>query len=190
MSKIFKWILDWFKINSQDIKPMPIVNTDPVTPIKTPHIVQLTPPAPMEQPLITDKIYNEAKACLGEHITLDPSVSSELGCAEAVSFILKKAGIQGLPQNGFAGTSQLWLWLRAHGIEINQIDTIPGDIIVSPTGTSSKGAPHGHTGIILRYGIASNDSNTGLFRENWSLQNWVDTYTHKLGFQTHIFRLS
>lgn len=135
---------------------------------------------------ISGSIYLAAKTCLHTHITLDPSVPKELGCAEAVSFVLKKAGVSGLPGAGFPGTSALYSWLGANF----QIVTspMPGDVIISPTGTSSISSPHGHTGIVAQYGVLSNDSDTGLWLEKYTLDTWKTYFGDTLGFPIYYFR--
>lgn len=141
------------------------------------------------------KIYNEAKACLGEHITLNSLVSSEVGCAEAVSYVLLKAGINAIPQSGIAGTAQLYTWLSTnpHFLRIEAPEQ--GAIIVSPTGFGN-GTVEGHTGIIgafgvqypNEYGILSNNSSNGLFQEVWNLLTWYENYGQKGGLPVAMFR--
>lgn len=122
------------------------------------------------------RLYEAAKSCLGQHLTLNNNVPDELGCAEALSFILKKVGIA-IPPAGIASTTELYNWLPKNGF--TKVDTPqPGDIIISPTGMGN-GSVRGHVGIIANYGILSNDSATGLFRENWQLQEWKDWYHGK-----------
>lgn len=135
----------------------------------------------------TTKIYNEAKACLERHVTLNNNVPSEVGCAEAVSYILQKAGVQGIPVNGIAGTATLYEWLTNNKAFTRVYAPTQGAIIVSPTGYGNGTIP-GHTGIIgikgLMYpndfGIVSNDSQTGLVLELWDLTRW-NKYYHSFG---------
>jgi hypothetical protein len=49
-------------------------------------------------------IYNNLLHYFETHCTLNNSVPAEVGCAEAVSFILQKSGI---PLTGIAGTATL-----------------------------------------------------------------------------------
>ena len=55
-------------------------------------------------------LYTIAKACIGKHLTLDPTVPQEVGCAEAISYILWKAGLP-IPAKGIAGTAALEAWV-------------------------------------------------------------------------------
>lgn len=141
------------------------------------------------------RIYNEAKGCLGKHITLNQNVPNEVGCAEAVSFVLKNAGISGIPAAGYAGTADLYRWLLAnpqfHLIEQPE----QGAIIISPTGFGN-GTIQGHTGILggyglqftNEYGILSNNSDNGLFEEKWNLLTWWEHYGLKGHLPVAIFR--
>lgn len=140
------------------------------------------------QPDTLGKIYDAAKAALHTHITLDNSVSPDLGCAEAVSYVLAKSGAFGFPASGFAGTSALWTWLAQHALQVSTPN--PGDVVISPTGMSSKGTPHGHVGIVAQYGILSNDSDTGLFLEKYTLDTWKAYFGISLGFPVYFYRVS
>lgn len=142
--------------------------------------------SPVVTPAPTSAIYTAAKSCLDKSITLDATVPSDLGCAEAVSYVLQKAGIQGIPPIGYAGTSDLYTWLQQHFTAVT--DPLPGDVVISPTGTSSIGTPHGHTGIVALYGILSNDSDTGLFMEKYTLASWQQYFGVALGFPVYYFR--
>lgn len=137
-----------------------------------------------------NSIYQIAKSLLGHHITLDQTVPPDLGCAEAVSYILKEAGIVGIPVKGFASTALLEQFL----LSSDQFELVAspsgGAVIISPSGQSSIGYPHGHVGICgeVEQGIMSNDSDTGLFLEKWSVPSWKETYGEKLGFPVKFFR--
>lgn len=142
------------------------------------------------------KVYNEAKACLGLHITLNNNVPADVGCAEAVSFVLTKSGITGIPAAGFAGTADLYRWLLAnpHFKLIEQPEQ--GAVIVSPTGFGN-GTVEGHTGIIAafglqypnEFGILSNNSDNGLFQEKWNLLTWWENFGEKGHLPVAIFRV-
>lgn len=146
------------------------------------------------------KIYNEAKACLGMHITLNPNVPADVGCMEAVSFVLQKSGITGIPTTGFAGTAQGYEWLLSN----SAFKLIPqpeqGAIVISPTGygrpTNDPLYVEGHVGILgafglqfpNEFGILSNNSDNGLFQEKWDLLTWWLNYGEKGHLPVAIFR--
>lgn len=140
-------------------------------------------------------LYTVAKNALGTKQTLDPSVPSDVGCSEAISAMLKTAGIV-VPQAGIAGTAQLYTWLK-NNARFSQIAAPQaGDIIISPT-TSLGKIDHGHVGIMAMYnvqyindyGIISNDSDTGLVREKWCLKDWIAYYQIYGGLDVAYFRL-
>ncbi len=143
-------------------------------------------PAPIPTPPqlgTSQKIYDFAKDCIGTDIA---KTQDELGCAEAVSFILSGAAVSGFPPRGFLSTADFYKWLEAnaHRVSVGE----PGDIIISPTGTSTKGSPHGHVGIVAKYGILSNNSQTGLFDEYYDLTKWTSYFSTDLGFPVLFYR--
>lgn len=131
-------------------------------------------------------IYAKAAACLDKHITLDPTVPAELGCAEAVSYVLKLAGLSD-GSAGIAGTQAMYQWLLANTAFNLTATPVPGDIIISPTGTSTINSPHGHVGIVAKYGVLSNDSDTGLFAEKYTLVSWGKYFHDIEGFPVYYF---
>lgn len=138
------------------------------------------------------EIYDIAKESLGRHMTLNPAVPAEVGCAEAVSSVLLKAGMKILP-GGIAGTADLFAWLSLEASGFQQIaEPEAGAVIISPT----IGSQHGHTGIVgaagaigngMR-GIMSNNSDSGLFLELWNTASWQQYYEAALGLRTYYFR--
>lgn len=135
---------------------------------------------------MTPVLYTIAKNNLGNHLTLDPSVPAEVGCAEAVSFCLKSAGVV-LPAEGIPGTATLYAFLSASSAFSEVSVWNEGDIIISATG-SGNGLIPGHTGIMGGSGIMSNDSNSGLFLELWTLAKWQTYYAQYGGMAIHFFR--
>lgn len=161
-----------------------------------PQIVPPSPfptPEPQPEPVSSvspaDMVYASAKNYLGHAISpQDP----ELGCAEAVCNVLH-AVFSDFPGENVAGpilsTAVLYQTLRTSPKFKQVLDFEPGDIIISPTGKGTNPAmPHGHTGIVLKYGIASNDSATGIFRENYTIQSWVERFRKQGGYPIYSFR--
>lgn len=131
-------------------------------------------------------IYNTAVRLLGMHLTLDPSVPRDVGCAEADSFVLKNAGYAAsMPQKGIPNVLGIIAWALTHGEEIQEPE--PGCIVTahSPNPYDTTDA---HTGIGLRHGIASNNSNTGIFSENYTYEGWNTSFKSK-GSKTRYFRI-
>lgn len=142
----------------------------------------------------TTKIYNNLLKYFETHVTLNNAVPAEVGCAEAVSFILQKSDITGIPAQGIASTFNLMEWLLENpNFNVLQ-EPQEGAILVSATGTGN-GTVEGHTGVFgafgkvfdNEWGIVSNDSNSGLLLELWNWKNWQKYYVQKGGLRTLIF---
>lgn len=142
-----------------------------------------------------EQLYEEAKECLGHHITLNEAVPDEVGCAESVSYILTRVGIPDGNQ-GIAGTAQLYDWLRTNPKFLRIYEPEAGAVIVSPTGFGN-GTIEGHTGVFGKFnvafpddwGIMSNDSASGLFKELWNWTRWQAYYGKTGGLPLAIFRV-
>lgn len=132
------------------------------------------------------KIYEIAKSLMGQHITLDQSVPLDLGCAEAVSYILKSAGIP-MPEKGIAGTAEMYAWLRDSGYFEMKDELAPGRIIISPSDAPGALLPHGHVGVVALYGVLSNDSVTGLFNEHMTIASWHEFFALRAHFPVYYF---
>lgn len=124
------------------------------------------------------KIYNEAKACLGKHITLNNAVPAEVGCAESVSYVLKNAGII-VPAEGIASTVALDAWLASNPTFEKKVSPEEGAVGIAVTGTGN-GLVEGHAAIVGGFGVQfpgdfgfmSNNSDSGLFLELWKWESF------------------
>ncbi len=131
----------------------------------------------------SQKLYDIAFSCIGKHLSLDESVPANFGCAEAVSYILLKYGTV-MPDRGIPGTDALNTFCAEHYTEVPTPDV--GDIIISIT----QGTNHGHTGIVGKHAIMSNDSQTGLWQPWWSLPAWIEFYSVQKKLSTKYYRVS
>lgn len=132
----------------------------------------------------TTNLYDIALPFKGQHLTLDESIPKELGCAECMSYILSKSGFS-VGDKGLAGTSVLYDWLLKNFTPV----TTPqkGDIVISVTGTGRVGS-RGHVGIYDGMSrVLSNDSNSGLLEDYWTLKGWIAHYETDLQMPTHYF---
>lgn len=125
-----------------------------------------------------------------EHIGTDASPSDlapdELGCAESVSTILNKyeSGRFNIVTGTYSLLDSLLMCQDYKQVPV----PIPGAIIISATGTSTKKGAVGHTGFVLENGvIASNDSRTGKFLKNYTVDTWNAYYKDKLAFPVYYF---
>lgn len=133
-------------------------------------------------------IYSIAKDHLGVDSSPADLVDDIVGCAESVTNILKKA--VGTPI--MVGTWTLEQYLLASPNWYEVIEPQAGDVLISATGTSSRGkkAPYrGHTGIIGEKGmIMSNDSYKGVWLANYTLETWRMRYVDNAGYKMRFFR--
>lgn len=121
-------------------------------------------------------IYQVAKENLGRHLSLNQTVPEEEGCAEAVSWILLNAG-HSIPHGGLQSVNALIMWMKENGfVETHQ--ATPGAVITAHN-PNRNNPNYAHTGICMQYGIASNTSATGLFKENYTYKGWEAAFgTH------------
>lgn len=141
--------------------------------------------APLTAPKESNReiLYRVGYDCLG--LDMAPT-QNELGCAEAVSFVMKKAGVKGLPASGITGTWTLNEWFKKNFKTVTE--PLPGDIIMSATGTGNGTIKNGHVGIVGKYSIMSNNSKT--FKWDWhlTLDWWKGYYGKKGGFPILYYR--
>lgn len=112
-------------------------------------------------------IYAIATKHMGQHLTLNRNVPAEVGCAEAVSWILLNAG-EPIPPGGIQTVNGLIAWMQENNYEETHA-RVAGAIITAhrPDPNDTEDA---HVGVCLNFGDASNTSdgpNRGKFLENY-----------------------
>lgn len=164
LTAIFRKFYRQAPISPEDAQNPPIAtSTDPVAEPRE------TPVKPASNNIYSTIIYSTAVAHLGQHLTLDASVPDEVGCCEAVSAVLKDAGFV-LPAEGIAGVNALIVWLLANGFTEQSSPSVGA--IITAHNPDAAITTYAHTGICLAHGIASNNSATGIFSENYTLASW------------------
>lgn len=130
------------------------------------------------------RIYNTAAAHVGENLCVD----KELGCATTVNYIFEMA--LGAPIGGNASTMLMLPFLKdkMRFSETTPALALPGDVIISPTGSGNGKLDHGHVGIIAKYGILSNSSADGRLHEVYDIDTWTKYYNGVGGFPVRCFR--
>lgn len=158
---------------------------DTYKPMPTPQNSPQTPDNPIPSAIITPAqiLYRKAVEWLGQDASPDDEAPDELACAETVNAIHKGAFGEFINVQGKLSTIYLALALAARADFLQVFDPLPGDIVVSPT----KGRIHGHTGIVGKFGIMSNDSKTGRFERNYTLDSWKRSFGNR-GLETRFFR--
>ena len=114
-----------------------------------------------------EAIYNSAKTHIGWD--LSTQAPDELGCAESVSKVVQIVS-PNFPT--FASTSEMYSWLTGYWTQVSS--PARGDIIISPTGL---GHGHGHVGIVGDNCIYSNNSYTGRWSKDYTLEKWRKYYS-------------
>lgn len=159
----------------EEVKPAPAPVPAPVEPV-------VTTPFPVKK---SQLLYDKSKSLIGKHLTLDDSVPKDVGCAQAISYVLKEAGYP-IPKGGISGTASMADWLKNNCDEVFLPEK--GDIIIS---ISFTGVPNfrGHVGVVGVSQIMSNNSDTGLWDTQWTYQGWIDYYQKKGRLKTKYFRV-
>ncbi len=132
-------------------------------------------------------LYETCIKCLGTDVTPNDTVSDEVACAETVNAVYKKAF--GKDIGGGASTTLLYKALLNDSTFEKITAYLPGDIIISPTGYGNGSLAHGHTGYMGENGkIMSNNSNNGLFIQNYTIGGWNSRYKVLGGYPEYFFR--
>lgn len=123
-------------------------------------------------------------AHLGTDASPNDVAPDELGCAETVTALLQKI----YPETPIiTGTYTLYEYLNNSPKYQKINEPEPEAIIISPTGMGNLGT-NGHVGIFMEDGlIASNDSRTGKFLQNYTFETWK-SYYGKRGYPTFLFK--
>lgn len=130
------------------------------------------------------KVYEVAKSLIGQNL----ATTAVLGCAESVNVVFYK--VLGKSIGGGSSTAMMYRFLKNKKM-FAQIkgNPLPGDIIISPTGTGNGALAHGNVGIVAKFCIFSNDSADVKFRELFTLDSWYSYYKSKGGFLVEIYRV-
>lgn len=139
----------------------------------------------------SQKVYEEAKACLGKSLVVNNATDGygTLGCAESVNRVFSRA--LGNPVGGQYSTNLMYQSLK----DTSRFDSIPfdeaigGDVCISPTGYGYNKGTHGHVGIFGNFGIMSNNSEDGIWSESYTKAQWKHIYGVTLGFPLLAFRI-
>lgn len=138
-------------------------------------------------PSASGKLYITAVACLGRDASPDDIVPDEFGCAESVNAVHQKAF--GASIGGGGSTYLLYQALLKHPRFLKVDVPGPGDVIISPSGYGNGKLKNGHVGIMGKADIImSNDSDTGMFLEKYTLESWRDRYAIYGGYPVLFFK--
>lgn len=176
LAALFRWDTTPIQTNPMQPEPMPTqAPKQPEEPIKYEE--------GGNQP---ELLYQLAKSLLGQHLTMNDAVPWMVGCMEAISRILSKFGIPGIPVMGIEGTAAgLDFLVKSDDFKEVQQYTL-GAVLIAATGTGN-GKIRGHVGICGEFQIMSNNSETGKWDTQWTIDRWLAYYGDYGGIKTRYF---
>lgn len=121
-------------------------------------------------------IYDAAYSCIGKDISLNQNVPNEVQCCQAVSYVLKKAGIK-VPKGGIYGVKELEAYLRSSGFKEVQLYTV-GAIITARRPIEGY-SDLAHAGVCGKNWIMSNDSANGHWAANYTANGWKRAFDNR-----------
>lgn len=136
------------------------------------------------------KLFITAVCSLGTDASPNDIAPDEFGCAETVDTIHYKALGAYIGSSVTLSTNVMYKLLKSSNKWQLEAIPEPGDIIISPTGYGTNPQmPNGHVGYVSANDkIMSNNSYTGLFEENYTLDTWHERYVIKGGYPIYFFR--
>lgn len=154
-------------------------------------LVPVTLPKPVPKNY-SEQIYQAAYKAIGKDNTPFDQVPDEVACVHHMSTILRGA-LKTFPIMdstkvlfGYLEKSPAWEPLEAPEV---------GAIIVNVTDTGNGVVAHGHCGIVGKIKsedgspwVMSNDSDTGLWSVNYTVNSWKEHYQKKGGMKTFFYR--
>ncbi len=168
-----------------DVFPRPAYDVDPKTLPMNQDKDPLPPPPYHKEsvPSAAIQLAQTAREFIGEDASPRNRAPEELSCAEGVVWIVNFTW-KGCLSPDIVGTDQLYLALKRSMRFRPALDPVEGCIVVFPKTATT----HGHTGIYVgQDSIASNDSRTGLFQENYTRESMRAYFVGKLGLKGYFF---
>lgn len=187
MFKLIERFITWLygaPVSSDDNFTIPAY---PDTPLEAPKTSPdtITSTKPLETPpSASQKVYKVAYDSIGKHLTLNDSIRPEVGCAQAISWILINAGYP-IPRGGISTVAGLTKWMLEQGF-VEEKKYGVGYVITGRVNSTTA-----HIGVCGKDWIISNTSYTdtkrglvaGQFQANYRKENWKKVYP-----QTRFFR--
>lgn len=151
----------------------------------------LEPTGPLADPAPKKKaeiLYKIAVENIGIDVSPLDIAPDALGCVESLNSIFEKA-FKSPIQKGLLSTKALLDVLqkdsRFQEIYIPEL----GCIALAATGTAPNKKSHGHCGVWGNNDVLSNDSDTGLWADNYTHVAFIRLFGYTLGFTLHYFRV-
>jgi hypothetical protein len=146
--------------------------------------VNLVEPKPEVVKTSAQKIYEYSVAMLGKEMSPADLADDEVGCAESYCNAAR-AAYPDMPI--ILSTATLLSFLRKDKRFKQTLDLKPGNVLIAATGTGN-GTMRGHVWVIGTDNKAmSNDSATGLWKENYTIDQIVTRWRKQGGMQLFCF---
>jgi len=131
------------------------------------------------------RLYQESLKWIGKEASPFDSAPDDLACVESLASIIRYSIIRDFPIE--LATWRFLTLLRNDKRFKATLDLTAGNIILSPS-WSGNGKIRGHTGILgEKHTIMSNSSSTGLWEENYTIDNWIKRYRNLGGMPIYVF---
>ena len=180
IDRLLNWLFAW--LYKESIQPIEPIQETPQAPVVSP----IAEPEKVPIPTKTDGLYALSKSLLGSHLGKDKSIPWGVNCANALTDVLIRSGIKGLPSKGIAGTYALLRFLEKSPQFAETFTYTPGAIILNATGTGNAKI-RGHVGVCGKKSVMSNNSETGLWTAHWDWSRWNNYYQKYGGIPTRLF---
>ncbi len=134
-------------------------------------------------------LFHAALNHCGTDASPDDDANDAYGCVDSIEEIHHKIFGEYIGAKKTLST----YWLKKYLDESPKFIRVPspqeGSIVLSPTGYGGKnGVKNGHVGIVGAGGvIMSNDSRTGLWDENYTVDSWHRYYATKGGYPVYFY---
>lgn len=132
------------------------------------------------------RLYEETLKCVNTDVTPKDVIPDPVACAETVSTLINKV----VPFPIIAGTYSLYEKLSKDDRFIRVFEPQKGDILIYPTKTGNGNLSNGHAFICGENNLFySNDSESGLLKQNYTLSTARKRYVELGGFKEYFYRL-
>lgn len=134
-------------------------------------------------------LYKSALRFIGVDASPSDLADDEYGCADTICSILRNTfgSSMGIPYTVSTNTMYKSLKYSLGYEQINKPQK--GCIIISPTGYGNGGLSNGHVGIVGENNtIMSNNSYTGNFESNYTIDTWKARYVDIGGYPMYYFK--
>lgn len=163
----------------QQVAPAPVTPVVPVVPVVAPK----PKPAPVIK-TSAQKIHEYAVAMIGKEMSPADIAKDEVGCAESYCNAAR-AAYPDMPI--IVSTASLLAFFRKDKRFKQTLDLLPGNVLIAATGTGN-GTMRGHVWVIGEtYTAMSNDSTTGLWQRNYTIDQIVARWRKQGGMQLFCF---